>query len=168
MNYILSLFVSIMLYQNFDLQLYSDVNTGIEIRHPKTWEFMENPQTTFIFIEPVSGFEDRFRENVNLIINGDEGLSVSEYTGASKIQMKSQLSGFREIETKYLAINGLKASRVIYGHRIEDLEIRVFYYVILNGGKAYNVTFSALEAEIDTYEAVFEEMMSSFRLKVNE
>ena len=140
-----------MLNQNYEL--YKDTNYGFELLIPSSWEYVDNHQTIFIFIEPEE-LGVGFRGNVNLILNNNKGLSLREYTEVAKMQMRSQLSGYQELESNYVAINGCKMSRIIYVHNMNDIELQVFYYVLFNGGNAYNFTFSSLKDRTKILETV--------------
>lgn len=148
-----------------EMKTYTDEEAEVSIKYPATWDYQQNPQTTFIFMRPLEKEGQIFKENVNLIINNDQGLSLEEYVGASKAQLNNQLPGYKLLSTEYLELGGKKYGRIIYQHNAQNLPLQVAYYIYLEGGKAYNLTCSTIRKNFEEYLPVFQKMVSSFKVK---
>ncbi|GIV28845.1 MAG: hypothetical protein KatS3mg027_2659 [Bacteroidia bacterium] len=167
MKVLLSLFLFAITFfaQTQEMKTYTDNETGVSINYPSTWEYRENPRTVFILIRPLEKEGQVFRENVNLIINDDQDLTLQEYTGVAKMQLRKQLQGYKELSTETVELGGKQYTRIIYQHSINNLSLQVAYYILLQNGKAYNLTCSSTQIDFEKYLPVFEKMVSSLTVR---
>lgn len=145
-----------------EMKTYTDNQAGLSINYPSTWEYQANPRTVFILIRPLEKQGQVFRENVNLIINDDQDLTLQEFTGVAKMQLRKQLQGYKELSTETVELGGKQYAKIIYQHNTNNLPLKVAYYILLHNGKAYNLTCSSTQANFEKYLPVFEKMVSSF------
>lgn len=138
---------------------------NINIEYPETWEKQENHRTVFLLMRPIEKKGQTFRENINLIIMEDHGLELKEYTALSKVQLKSQLSGYNELSTEYIKLGGKKYCRLIYQHNTNNFPLQVAYYIYLHNGKSYNLTCTSTMLNFDKYFPLFEKIISSFEVE---
>lgn len=145
-------------------QSYTDSKHGISIKYPSTWEFVENPKTIFMFIRPIEREGQVFRENVNLIISSSQGLSLPKYAEAANKQLNVHLKEYKELGTQKVILGDKEFIKVVYEHSIEDLRLKVDYYIHIHKGKVYQFTCSAYINEYANYAPVFEEIVRSVQI----
>ncbi len=152
-----------MSFYQIKYETYQNAIEGITIDYPTTWQYQSNPRTSFIFMRSLeTGM--MFRENINLIISSNINLSLKEYVGASKVQLGTQLSSYKELSTDYIDHNGNNYARIIYEHKINNFPLKVAYYITLKHKKSYCITCSSTNVNFNIYYPMFERMVQSFKI----
>ncbi len=139
------------------------------IQYPGNWEVDKSGQlsTSFMMFSPLESAQDKFRENVNLLIQDLTGknIDLNKFTQISEEQIKTLMKNSKIIESKRLKNGTQEFHKIIYKGQQQnyDLEFEQYYWVIKNS--AYILTFTAEQGRFENYKATREKIMSSFKLK---
>jgi len=138
------------------------------IQYPDNWELNKSGQmgSSFFIFSRLSSPKDKFRENVNLIVQSLNGqkINLDKYVEISEEQIKSLISNGNLIESKRQNINGHEFQKVIYTGDLGIFKLKVEqYYWVLNG-QAYILTLTCEKNQFDNYKLTGEKILNSFRL----
>lgn len=146
---------------------YSDSNC--EIQYPSEWNENTSGQmgTSFILFSPLTSDSDKFRENVNLLIQDLQGqkMDLDSYVELSKNQVKTLVTNGEIIESEQQNNqNGEHHKLVYYGTQgLFDLRFEQYFWIIDN--KAYILTFTSEKEKFATYKDLSEKILNSFKMK---
>ncbi|WGK70015.1 hypothetical protein P0082_03915 [Candidatus Haliotispira prima] len=140
------------------------------ISYPEDWELNNSGLmgTNFILLSPISSGQDRFRENVNLLMEDLTGLNLDldEYAEISESKIKTLRTDAKIIESKIITTKNLDYHRIIYTGKQGFFNLEFEQYVWVLEDKAYILTFTCEESQFDNYQAVREQILNSFNLTV--
>ena len=142
--------------------------TNYSIQYPDNWDLNKSGQmgsSFFIFSRQTSP-QDKFRENVNLMIQGLQGqkINLDKYVEISEGQIKTMITNGNLIESKRLNLNGHEFQKVIYtgDQGVFKLKFEQYYWVL--NGQAYILTLTCEKDQFDNYRLIGEKILNSFRL----
>lgn len=134
------------------------------IKYPKNWELDETGQqgTAFMLFSSLTGGNDQFRENVNLMVQdlSSYNLDLDAYTELSVKQVKD--AGFKLISSKRLK-NG--CHEVSYTGTTEGYELQWKQHYWVRNNHAYVLTFTSEKVMYANYIEEVNHMFTSFQLK---
>lgn len=139
------------------------------IQYPSAWEINTEGQmqTSFVFLAPLETAQDKFKENVNLIIQDLSGYNIDldTYTAISEQQLKNAVTNFKLIESRQI-----KNDKDVYHHIIYEGEQGVFKLQIqqqyrVKNNKAYVLTYTAEQQSVKRFSEVSAKILNSFQLK---
>ncbi len=139
------------------------------IQYPTDWESNQSGQmgTTFFLFSPLSSDQDKFRENINLLIQDLSGhnINLDKYTEISKKQVKALITNSTIIESKRVKNGSEEFHRIIYtgDQGIFHLKFEQFYWI--KNDKAYVLTFTCEQDKFSDFSEVGEAILNSFILK---
>ena len=139
------------------------------IKHPSDWEVNRSGQmgTSFILFSPLSNESDKFKENVNLLIQDLTGynLNLDQYVEISEGQIKTIVTEGKIISSDRIKENEREYQRMVYTGKqgIFDLKFEQYYWVICN--QAFVLTLTGEEKEFEEYQGIGEEILNSFEIK---
>lgn len=136
------------------------------IEHPENWEVnTSGDYSTSLLISSELKDDDRFRENINLIIQDlnklNMTMSMAEFVDVTKNQLSSSLNDAEIISSEG---NKERHTMVIKG-KMNDTKLKFKQVYILKNNTFYILTFTALE---DTYEDFItkgDKIINSFTIK---
>lgn len=143
--------------------------TDYSIDHPADWTLNQNGQmgTTFVLFSPLETSQDKFRENVNLLIQDLSGhnLDLNKYTEISERQIKTLVTNSTLIESKRIKNGSTEYHRVIYTGKqgIFHLKFEQFYWV--KNEKAYILTLTCEQDKFSDFKEDGEAILNSFTFK---
>lgn len=149
-------------WKTFDQPYYS-------IQYPSSWNLNQNGQmgTSFIILSPKESEQDKFSENVNLIIQDLTGkdIDLDKYTKISEEQVKTLLTNSVIIESKSFKKDNAEYRKFIYtaDQGIFHLKTEQYYWVVKE--KAYVLTFTSEQNKYVDYVEIGEKIMNSFIIK---
>lgn len=153
-------------------ELYFIEQPNYSFAYPANWE--ENLDKTlgveFIVLSPLSSATDKFRENINLVIQdlSNYNLDLDKYTELSLGQIKNIVTNSVLIESKRISkIDSEQYQRVIYTGEQGIFNLKFVQYYFVVDKKAYVLTFTSEQLEFDKYKEGAEETMNSFIVKKN-
>lgn len=139
-------------------------NKTCSIKYPKDWQLDESGQqnTDFIIFSPLTGGNDQFKENLNLIVQdlSSFNLDLDAYTELSIKQVEEL--GFKIINSKRLP-NG--CHEVSYSGTTEGYKLKWIQHYWVHNNHAYVLTFTGEDALYDNYIEDVNHMLTSFQLK---
>lgn len=147
------------------------------IKHPPSWEVNTSGEdrTSFILFSPLVSKSEKFRTNINLIIQDLEGIAIDsrtinlkEYTERSIVEIKNKntKSGGKIISSDLINVNGISHQKVIYtGVSKEGLKLQYEQYYWVEKNKAYVLTLTCQEYKFIDYQATGEKIFDSFIIK---
>jgi hypothetical protein len=139
------------------------------IQYPADWELNQSGQmgTTFFLFSPLSSDQDKFRENINLLIQDLSGhnINLDKYTEISEGQVKTMITNSTLIESKRVKNGSEEFHRIIYtgDQGIFHLKFEQFYWI--KNDKAYVLTFTCEQDKFSDFKEVGEAILNSFILK---
>jgi hypothetical protein len=146
---------------------YND--SGYSIRYPPAWELQSDGKTgvTFFISSPLESAEDKFRENVNLIIEDLTGgnIDLNQFVDISKEQIMKVITNSSIIESERIKGGSREHHKIIYtgDQGVFHLEFEQYYWMI--GDKAYLLTFTAEKNRFTDWKETAEEILNSFVIK---
>lgn len=183
MKIITSLVLLVLLYQSGYAQTVaairehtaSDKNwktyskTDFSVHYPPGWQLDETGQmgTTFIVLSKTESAKDKFRENINLIIQdlSNHNLDLEGYTDLSKKQIMSMFADANLQEVSSKRRHGLNYSKLIYSGTQNGFALKFVQYYWVEKKKAYVLTFTSEQNEFANYwNNTAEKIMDSFVL----
>lgn len=154
-------------------EMYAKDQVPFSIKHPAEWDVVENQNgAAVLFYSPLENELDVFRENVNIVLQGDiQQGTLAQYTKLAIKQIEVVFKKNLEIlESRPASLSGMPAHRLIYrGSNTskpgEDANFKVMHVWTLHEGRAYQFTYFALEAQYDRYLPKVKSMLRSFKIK---
>lgn len=139
------------------------------IQHPDSWELNQNGLmgTSFILFSPLESSKDKFRENINLLIQdlSDYNFDLNEYTKISEDQIKTLVTNSILIESKRIKDGSDEYHRMIYtgDQGIFHLKYEQFFWI--KNDKAYILTLTCEQDKFSKFKKMGEAILNSFRFK---
>ena len=144
-------------------------NSNYEIQYPTKWELNQGGQmgTSFIIFSVLESENDKFKENVNLIIQDLSGqnIDLNKYTEISEGQIKTMVTNSNLIESKRIKNVRNEYHKIIYSgdQGIFHLQFEQYYTVV--NDKAYVLTFTCEKDKFVDYKEIGEKILNSFKVK---
>lgn len=143
--------------------------SNFSIQYPSAWELNESGQqgTTFIVLSALESGDDKFRENVNLVIQDLTGhnLRLDEYTVISVDQIKTMIPNSSLLENKKMSANNTDFQKVIYTGEPGTYKLKFEQYYFVLDNKAYVLTLTCEQDKFDQFKDVGERILNSFTIK---
>lgn len=139
------------------------------IQYPSTWELNQSGQmgTSFIIFSPLENDEDKFKENVNLLMQDLTGqnIDLDKYVEISEGQIKTMLTNSTLIESKRVKKESEEFHKIIYSgdQGIFHLKFEQYYWVI--DDKALVLTFTCETDQFFKFVNTGEKILNSFTQK---
>lgn len=139
------------------------------IAYPTDWELETDGAsgTEFAVYSALEGASDEFQENVNVVseVLPNRVVTLEEYSEASRSQLKDAFEGFDLIEEKELSDAYGKYRYIIYHANYVGMDLAWKQQFRIQGGKAYVLTYSATQANFDTFSETADQIFSTFYVK---
>jgi len=165
---LLLIFISTSLFAQDDWQTYA--NDNYSIKFPADWEYSDlkpQPLIAFMLFSPeISQEKDNFREKINLTIEelSQADYTLEEYTDITLDQVKKQIPTAKMISALPTSIGNIDATNIVWSADFGNGIILQFNQLFAVKDRiAYVLTFSATEAEYDTYIKDAIKILSSFK-----
>jgi hypothetical protein len=139
------------------------------IKYPADWELNQSGEmgTSFIFFSPLDANQDKFRDNVNLIIQDLSGynLDLNKYVEISEAQVKTMITNSILIESTRINTGSDEFHRMIYtgDQGMFHLKFEQFFWV--KNDKAYVLTLTCEQDNFSDFKEVGEAILNSFSFK---
>lgn len=146
---------------------YSDSNC--EIQYPSEWEENTSGQmgTSFILFSPLESDDDRFRENINLLIQDLQGqkMNLETYVALSENQVKTLVTNGEVLTSERKNNENGEHHKLVYNgtQGVFDLRFEQYFWVIDN--KAYILTYTSEKDKSYTYKVLIDKVLNSFKMK---
>jgi hypothetical protein len=149
-------------------QTSSYKSAGTQVKYPSGWtlDTSGTMNSKWIVFSPLANDSDKFRENVNLIIQNLQAhdLNLDQYTQISESQIKQLFTDGKLIEsTKQKNSNG-DYQKVIFTATQGIFSLKFEQYYFIKNGNAYVLTFTTQADAFDAYRVAGEQVLNSFTL----
>lgn len=140
---------------------FKSATQNFSITYPKSWTLMDKaafPIIEFGALAPRENEEDKFSENVNIVVDSATApsLGVGAYRNANIQAMKTMLSNFTVVSHTADKTNaGLEVAILIYTHSANGFDIKALTYFCKANDRYYAITCSATIKEFEKYKATF-------------
>jgi hypothetical protein len=142
---------------------------GYLIQYPGSWDLDKSGKggTSFIILSKLSSQQDKFRENVNLIIQDLSGqnINLDKYVEISEGQVKTMINKGKILESKRLNANKLEFHKIIYTGEQGIYLLKYEQYYWIKNNKAYVLTLTCEINQFDKFKIIGEKILNSFVLK---
>jgi hypothetical protein len=140
-----------------------------KIEYPSSWKLdtSKKMNTELYVYSPKENANDRFDENINLIIQDLKGqaMDLDKFAKASLDQMKS-MSKDVTINSSGKVVSGKKEYfKIIFGTISGAYKLKIEQYYFVSNGKAYVLTYSAEFDKFEKFKHAGEGILNSFSLK---
>lgn len=144
---------------------YKDAKKGISINYPSTWEIKPVEGTALFIMRPREEQDQKFMENLSLIIDPPDDLSLQEYADVARQKIPASVQKFKEIKSSFIKIGTRDFFRMVYSFNYKGQKMHDIYYVTVVNNCSYTFTCSAIDATFSKFQPVFETMMRSLKIK---
>ena len=139
------------------------------IQYPDNWELNTEKSmgTSFILFTEQTSSEDKFRENINLIIQNLEGynLNLDDYVAISEEQISKMVTNGIIIDSKRLNTNNTEFQKIIFTGKQGLFQLKFVQYYFVKDEKAYVLTFTCEEIQYEKYSLISDQILESFLFK---
>jgi hypothetical protein len=139
------------------------------IQYPADWELNQSGQmgTTFFLFSPLSSDQDKFKDNVNLLIQDISGhnLNLDKYAEISEGQVRTMITNSTLTESKRIKNGSEEFHRMVYtgDQGMFHLKFEQFYWV--KNEKAFVLTLTCEQDKFSDFKDVGEAILNSFKFK---
>ncbi len=143
--------------------------SNYSIQYPSSWTPNENGQLgmKFIILSPKESPQDKFSENVNLLIQDltGENVDLNKYVEISENQIKTLATNLDFIESKRIKSGTSEYHRLIYSADQGIFHLKYEQFYLVNKESVYVLTFTSEQNKFTDFKETGEKILNSFRLK---
>jgi len=140
---------------------------GYSIQYPGNWDLSKSGQMgmSFIILSKLSSEQDKFKENVNLLIQDLKGqnINLDKFVQISEGQISTLLTNGKLIESSRLNENNSEFHKFIYSADQGIYKLKIEQYFWVKNEKAYILTLSTETDQFEKYKKTGEQILNSFR-----
>lgn len=158
------LLIAFVSCSSFSWDTYTDKANNFSIQYPKEW-IKEIRGNSILFLSPLDGQGDRFKENVNVMLQdlSQQELTLAEYTELTKESVIANLGKQAIVSLKDVTLKGVSAKEFIYKMNLNGNNLKIKQYWFIQNKKAYLFTYTAKPSKFNDYEAVASKIVESFK-----
>jgi len=151
-----------------DFQAYMNMEHGIWIKYPPTWQVVEDAGAAAFmvyFLSPMESPTDKFRENLNVVVESLPGPATLEQVVAAARQVLAQ-----QLRVTYLEqdvpdqVSGLPAYRSTYTGTLMERFLKWQQFSIVKGNRSYTLTYTAEPAKFDAFLGTIHQMVATLEI----
>ena len=150
-----------------DYLIYGNSN-DFEIAYPKDWSMKEGVMgTTVMFLSQLENQNDKFRENVNIVVQdlSKQPMSLDEYTNLSLMQLKRIITDINITTSEKTKLANCDAYMVVYTGKQGQYNLKLMQIWTIKNNNAYIITYTAENIGFDKYGELVNPMVNSFVIK---
>ena len=155
--------------QTNNITLKTHADKEFSIKYPSNWELNSEGKmtTSFILFAPLESAQDKFKENINLIIQDLSGYTIDldAYTAISEQQLKNAVTNFKPIESKQIKNEKDSYHHIIYEGEQAGFKLYFQQQYRVKNNKAYVLTYTAEQQSVKRFSDVATKILNSFQLK---
>jgi len=167
--FIFLLIPTILFSQTNNITLKTHADKEFSIKYPSNWELNSEGKmtTSFILFAPLESAQDKFKENINLIIQDLSGYTIDleAYTAISEQQLKNAVVNFKLVESKQIKNEKDTYHHIIYEGEQAGFKLHFHQQYRVKNNKAYVLTFTAELQSVKRFSEVATKILNSFQLK---
>jgi len=144
-------------------------NELYKIQYPNKWtvDTSKTMGTEFFIFSPIENGTDKFRENVNLIVQDISGhnIDLDKYADISKNEINTMGPGSRIYEAKKIKKGKSEYYKIVYDMTEESLKLKLEQYYFVTDTRAFVLTFTTESSKFASFKTVGEGVLNSFQLR---
>ncbi len=141
---------------------------NFSISYPLTWELNQSGLmgTKFIILSPLSTPSDKFRENINLIIQDLKvsNMSLDTFVETSENHVKTFITDGEILESNRISDKNSEFHKLVYSGKQGNFNLKFIQYFWIINNKAYVLTYTAETNEYDTFLPLVKNMIGNFKI----
>jgi hypothetical protein len=142
---------------------------GYRITYPEQWKANQSGYmgTNFFLFSPLTGENDKFSENINLVTQNLTGTGISsldDFVNLSENQIKTIITDAKIIQSKRITGEKYTYHQIIFEGKQSNFHLKTMQYYWVINNKAYVLTFTAQAGEFDKYLPEAKKIMHSFEI----
>jgi hypothetical protein len=143
---------------------YTDKTYNYSIDYPQEWVKTSISEVT-AFMIPKDGPNDKFQENVNVLIQDLSGhpMTLDQYTELTRNQITQNFGDSALISMQPATVAGQNAEVAIYNFKYQSRELKIKQYWLVKSQRAFVVTYTAVPDQFTRYDSTATQVMNSFR-----
>ncbi|WP_369048193.1 hypothetical protein [Tenacibaculum sp. UWU-22] len=139
------------------------------IQYPKKWQLNKSGimGSRFILLSQLTSDTDKFKENVNLIIQDLTGYNIDldKYVEISEGQIKTMIIDGNIISSNRIKNEKTEFQRVIYTGKQGAFNLKFEQYYWVQNNKAYVLTLTCEANQFNDFKDTGEKILNSFKIK---
>ena len=139
-----------------------------KLQYPASWtlDTSKSLGPAIFFFSPLENTEDKFRENVNVLIQDLKGedINLSRYKEITDKQIRDFASDGEILESSIVRKNNQEFYRITYTMSQGQFRVKITSVCFIQNEKAYLSTFSAEVDKYDSYKKIAEHILNSFKV----
>ncbi|HAD14826.1 MAG TPA: hypothetical protein DCF33_20555 [Saprospirales bacterium] len=136
---------------------------------PSDWELDTSHQsnTSFILFSPLTDKNDRFKENVNLLVQdlSRSPVDLDQFVKISERDLRTISESVYFLKNHRKSSAGRPVLHLMYTLGLGGFDLTFEQYMWVIRKEAFVLTFTCQEKTYDQYKAVGQKILNSFRLK---
>lgn len=141
---------------------------NFSLQYPKSWRIdTSKVMGTEIYIfAPLENAEDKFRENVNVMIQNlsGKGIDLGMYKQITESQIANLATEGKVFESTILKADKGEYYKITYAMTQGIFRLKLTSYCFIKDEKAYLITFGSEFDKYEQYQKIGEEILNSFSL----
>jgi hypothetical protein len=137
-----------------------------QFNYPSGWKLDTSAVmgTTWVVFSPLKDNNDKFRENVNLLVQDLTGqnFDLDKYTQLSVSQISQMMTDGKVFESTRMKSGNGDYQKVIFSATQGKFKLKFEQYYFVKSDKAYVLTYTAEQTEFDAYKPTGEQILNSF------
>jgi eukaryotic-like serine/threonine-protein kinase len=148
---------------------YENQQNFLKMKYPDNWDKQEQPNTVdrqvVKFISPLEKEDDRFREEVTVIVEPSGDKTLDDYTKSSKQEILKLDKNAKIVQDVASTLAGKNGHRVVYTTKEGDRELKKLEVWTLKHDRAYLIAYEAQAGKYDEFLPVVEKMIKSLEVQ---
>lgn len=142
---------------------YTDSVNKFSVQYPNDWT-KEIRGNSVIFLSPFNGSGDRFKENVNIMLQdlSKQQTTLEQYTEITKESVIANLGKQAIVSLKDATMQSITAKEFVYNMNMNGNNLRIKQYWFIKNKKAYLFTYTAESSKYNEYEVIADKIIESF------
>jgi len=145
------------------------VHSDYSLKYPSDWELNQSGQmgTSFILFSQLESDADKFRENINLVIQDLTGynLNLDKYIDVTLGQIKSMISNPKiSVNQRVRSGNG-EFHKLVYSGNQGVFNLTFEQYIWVYKNRAFVLTFTSEQEKFEKFKLEGERILNTFYLK---
>ena len=142
-------------------------DNSYSISYPNTWTINKSGEMgmSFILLSQASSQQDRYRENVNLLIQNlpPQQIDLDAYVNISENQISTMITNGNLLVSERRQSGGKEYHRVLYTGDQDNYKLKFEQHYYVEGNMAYVLTLTCEQDQYEKYKKTGRKILNSFR-----
>jgi hypothetical protein len=149
-------------------RLTNYIKENYKIQYPNTWTIDTSRKmgAEFFIYSPKENENDKFRENVNFIIQDLNGqnIDLDKYAQITEQQIKDLATDGKIYDSQKIKTAESEYYKMTYGMTQGIFKLKIEQYYFIKDEKAFVITFTSELDKFEAFKSVGEQILNSFKL----